>query len=105
MEQLLQHADILSYFDGIVSMEAVQTFKPNPKGYAYFVEKTNTDKSNSWLVSGNSFDVIGALSYGMNAAWLQRNPSTVFDPMGFSPNLTIDSLTKLKQAIDKQLEA
>lgn len=96
---LLKNANIIQYFDGIVSMEDVKTFKPNPAGYAYFTQVTNSEKSNAWLVSGNNFDVIGALSYGMNGVWLKRNPKATFDPMGFEPTLTIQRLTDLSKAL------
>ena len=99
VEGLLKNANIIQYFDGIVSMEDVKTFKPNPAGYAYFTQVTKATKSNAWLVSGNNFDVIGALSYGMNGVWLKRNPKVTFDPMGFKPTLTIHQLTDLVEAL------
>lgn len=98
---LLEHANIIQYFDGIISMEDVQTFKPNPAGYAYFVQATGATKANAWLVSGNNFDVIGALSYGMNGVWCRRNSKASFDPMGFEPTLTIERLTDLAAAMRK----
>ncbi|MEN0005704.1 MAG: haloacid dehalogenase type II [Bacteroidota bacterium] len=102
---LLDHAEITAYFDGIVSMEEVNTFKPNPIGYAHFVQQTGASKATAWLISGNTFDVIGALSYGMQGVWLQRNPKAVFDPMGFEPTLTLNSLTELAPALTDRYTA
>jgi 2-haloacid dehalogenase len=47
------------------------------------------------LVSSNAFDVIGAVSAGMKAAWLQRSSSTVFDPWGIDPTRVIHGLDEL----------
>ncbi|WP_026210878.1 haloacid dehalogenase type II [Flexithrix dorotheae] len=100
VSELLVKADILHFFEGIVSMEELKTFKPNPKGYAHFNKVTHTEISKSWLISGNSFDVIGALSYGMKAAWVKRSPDQIFDPWGIEPTKIISSIAELKNALD-----
>lgn len=99
LNALLAAADILALLENIISLEEVQTFKPKPKGYALFNRATGSAKSQSWLISGNPFDVIGAKSYGMNAVWLKRNPSAVFDPLGILPDLVISDLSELSNAI------
>lgn len=93
--QLLKNASIIEHFHGIVSVESQKTFKPNPKVYEYFNEASQSLKSESWLISGNSFDVIGASSYGMNTAWVQRSAKAVFDPWEYKPTITVKSLTDL----------
>lgn len=98
---LLIQAEVYSLLDGIVSMEDVKTFKPNPIGYQHFCDSANTVPEEAWLVSGNNFDVIGAKSFGMHAAWLKRNPDAIFDPMGYTPSLTISALTDLAKALDQ----
>lgn len=99
VEKLLQSAGIRSYFEGVISVDSLKTFKPNPDVYQYFLEKTNSQVENSWLVSSNSFDVIGAISVGMKAAWLQRNPKTLFDTWEVTPTLTVKNLPKLAELI------
>ena len=94
VEQLLQSAGIRSYFEGVISVDSLQTFKPNPDGYQYFLETTNSQPENSWLISSNSFDVIGAISAGMKAAWLQRDPAALFDPWGIPPTVTLQHLSQ-----------
>jgi len=63
--------------------------------YQHFMNQTNSSKSDSFLISSNPFDVMGAISYGMRSAWLQRSPDTVFDPWGIQPTMTITKLTDL----------
>jgi 2-haloacid dehalogenase len=51
------------------------------------------------LISSNPFDVIGAVSAGMRAAWLQRTPDAVFDPWEIEPSITVDNLYDLGERI------
>jgi 2-haloacid dehalogenase len=92
---LLGHAGILNFFEGIISVEDVKTFKPNPVVYDYFLQKSKSAKADTWLISGNSFDVIGAISAGMNSTWVRRNLEDVFDTWDIQPTRTISSLQEL----------
>ena len=92
---LLQHAGIDQYFEGVVSVDTIGTFKPDPRVYQHFIEVAATDADHCWLVSSNAFDVIGAISAGMNAAWLQRSSNTVFDPWGINPTRVIHGFDEL----------
>jgi 2-haloacid dehalogenase len=95
VSQLLQNAKILNYFEDVVSVEDLETFKPNPAVYTYFNTHTNSTKANSWLISSNPFDVIGAISYGMKSAWVKRSENSIFDPWGIDPTLVISSIAEL----------
>ena len=99
VQQLLEHAQIDHFFEGVVSVDSIQTYKPNPDVYHHFVETTNSELEQCWLVSSNAFDVIGAVSVGMKAAWLKRFDDMVFDPSEFQPSVTIRSLTDLATEI------
>jgi 2-haloacid dehalogenase len=96
---LLEHARIDQYFEGVVSVDAIKTFKPSPDVYRHFIDVAATDAEHCWLVSSNAFDVIGAVSAGMKAAWLQRSEAVVFDPWGIDATLVIGSLNELPQKI------
>lgn len=95
VEGLLNGAGIREYFDGVVSVNDVQSFKPDPAVYQYFLKQAKSEPDDTWLISGNPFDVIGALSAGLKAAWVQRSPQAVFDPWEFQPSVTVTSLSEL----------
>lgn len=96
VSKLLENADITSLFDGVVSVEKTKMFKPSPIVYQHFIHSTNSQKENSWLISGNPFDVMGAISYGMKGIWVKRSPKAVFDPWEMEPTAVISSLAELK---------
>ncbi|MGD1840783.1 MAG: haloacid dehalogenase type II [Thermonemataceae bacterium] len=99
VKTLLKGAQIEQYFIAIVSLEAIKTFKPNPEGYQYFNDKTSTQKENTWLISSNAFDVIGAQAYGMQSAWVQRSKEATLDPWEITPTLTVENLEVLAAAL------
>nr|WP_202410313.1 haloacid dehalogenase type II [Pseudomaricurvus sp. HS19] len=99
VEGLLQQAGIREAFEGVVSVNDLQTFKPNPDVYDYFLRSSKGEADSSWLISGNPFDVIGAREAGMKAAWVKRSPAAVFDPWGIEPTVVIESLAGLVAAV------
>ena len=96
---LLEHAGLDDRISSIVSADEVQTFKPDPRFYAHFLERTGTVASTTWLVSSNPFDVIGAAACGWRTVWVKRNPSAVFDPWDHVPTAIISDLTELPTLI------
>lgn len=95
---LLGRAGILTHLDGVVSVDDLKTFKPDPKVYAYLAHRLDHPLHETWLVSSNPWDVIGAKSAGLKAAWLQRQPDKVFDPWDISPDLVVASIEELSFA-------
>lgn len=95
VDRSLSHAGLAEYFLDIVSVDEVRTFKPDPGVYCHFLRRAAVSSRSAWLVSANPFDVIGALSAGMNAAWVKRSADMIFDPWGIEPMLTLCSLEEL----------
>ncbi|MET0091338.1 MAG: haloacid dehalogenase type II [Candidatus Thiodiazotropha sp.] len=96
VNSLLGNADIEDYFLDVISADSVRSFKPNPAVYCHLLRETESAGCDSWLISSNPFDVIGALSAGMRGIWLQRSHDQVFDPWGFKPTIRISSLRELE---------
>jgi len=99
IETLLANAGIRELFLDIISTDEIRSFKPNPAVYCHFQRRAGSSGSCSWLVSSNPFDVIGAMSAGMKAAWIKRTADALFDPWGIEPVMTVQSLTDLATAI------
>ena len=102
LETLLTNAGIRDYFLGVVSVDDIQSFKPNPDVYQHFLDSTDANADSAWLISSNGFDVIGAVSYGMHAAWVQRSAANVFDPWDIEPTLVVNSLIDLAQHLSQE---
>lgn len=101
VERVLRNAGIRDYLEGVVSVHELGTFKPDPAVYEHARRATGAGADPLWLVSGNPWDVIGARSAGLEAAWVQRDPGTVFDPWGIDPTLTVGNLGELAHRLDE----
>lgn len=95
VRELLEHAGVLALLDDVVSVDEVRSFKPHPSVYERLTERIGRSPRETWLVSGNPFDVIGAKAAGLRAAWIRRSPAAPFDPWGIEPDLTVAHLGEL----------
>lgn len=97
-----------SVFKDIVTVEDVKRFKPAPAVYYHLAEnvgkaKTKEAMSEMWLVSGNPFDIVGARSIGMQAAWVDRAGNgwvdqLVPEPAG-KPTVIVKNLEQVVDAV------
>lgn len=93
--QLLEANELATYFKGVVSVDEVQTFKPSPRVYQHFAQRVGIDIAQCCLISGNSFDVLGAVDTGMSAVWVKRSEQQVFDPWGVDATVKVADLNQL----------
>jgi 2-haloacid dehalogenase len=90
-----------SLFKDIVTVDHIKRFKPAPEVYKHLIEKTGRlgHEKDVWLVSGNPFDIVGARTFGIQAAWLDRAGKGWQDRQGGRPTLIVQSLEELHDAI------
>ncbi|WP_047865002.1 haloacid dehalogenase type II [Rubrobacter aplysinae] len=96
---LLERAGILDHLGGMVSVDDLGTFKPDPRVYEYLAQRLQSPVEQTWLVSSNPWDVIGAKTAGLRAAWIRRSPEAVFDPWEVEPDLVAGDLLELSRSL------
>lgn len=99
---LLDHAGLQEGLDGIVSVHDVKSFKPDPVVYEHFIRQTGASPDDTWLVSGNPFDVIGAHMAGWHTAWIRRNPAAPFDPWDIEPDAIVPDISGLVDVLGER---
>lgn len=99
VEELLGNGGVLEHLDGVISVDDVQTFKPDPRTYEHCVRELALPLERCWLISSNPFDCIGAKAAGMHSAWVKRRSLAVFDPWGLDPDVTVSSLEDVPQRL------
>lgn len=92
---LLGNAGVLAQLEDVVSVDDLRTFKPDPAVYEYLARRTERAPAETWLVSSNGWDVIGAKAAGLRAVWVKRQPEAVFDPWEVEPDLVASNLEEL----------
>lgn len=94
--KLFEDNNINQFFKDIISVDEIKKYKPDPAVYRHFLERTGSRVDDSWLISGNGFDVIGARSFGMNGVWIKRADQQIIDTWGPRPTHTIQSMHELE---------
>ncbi len=77
LDAILDAAGLRPYFEGYVSVDDVQQFKPSPKTYRRAAERLGRPIGEVRLISSNPFDDIGAEAAGMRATWVDRSGGAV----------------------------
>jgi 2-haloacid dehalogenase len=93
---VLSNAGLLDRFADVISVDEVGSYKPDPAVYDRLVDRVGGPKDAVWMVSSNPFDVIGAKSAGLRAAWLRRDATKIFDPWGIEPDRIVKNLGELE---------
>ncbi|KAF2835963.1 haloacid dehalogenase, partial [Patellaria atrata CBS 101060] len=93
-------------FKGIVVVEDQKRFKPDPSVYHALIKKVGKSQESVrdvWLVSGNPFDITGARSVGMNAAWVDRAglgwQDQLIEGEAGKPTVTVRGLNEVVAAV------
>jgi len=92
---LLKRAGVDQHMDDVVSVDDIKRFKPDPAVYAFLRSRLETRPEQTWLISSNPFDVIGATHAGLRSAWVRRSSDAPFDPWGVEPDMTVPDLESL----------
>ncbi|HXF76153.1 MAG TPA: haloacid dehalogenase type II [Methylomirabilota bacterium] len=94
----LEQAGLVSHFRRVLSADAVRLYKPSPKVYELAPKRMRLKKNEILFVSSNSFDVIGAKSFGFKVCWINRTEAPL-DPLGPKPDLVVKSFDELYSSL------
>jgi len=102
LRSLLTHARLMPPLGDVVSVDEVRTYKPSPVVYQHLVARGGESPDRTWLVSSNAWDVLGAKSAGLRAAWVRRSPRMHWDGGGIAePDLEVATLTELPARLSR----
>jgi 2-haloacid dehalogenase len=85
-------------FDHVISVQEAGYFKPHWKTYARAAEIIGEDRSSILFVANHAFDCIGAKSYGMRTAFIDRRKRP-FGQTPHQPDLMIADFTELASSL------
>lgn len=99
LEAGLAHLGLAGYIRRVLSADTVRIYKPAPSVYQFMLEQCRVTKAEVLFVSSNSFDVIGAASFGLEVCRVNRGHLPL-DPLGIEPHLTVADLDELVQVLN-----
>ena len=85
-------------FDHVISVQEAGYFKPHWKSYAKAEEIIGADRSSILFVANHAFDCIGAKSYGMRTAFVDRRKRP-FGHTPHQPDLVVANFAELASAL------
>jgi len=98
LEAVVEKNQFKPYFQRIISVEEVRTYKPSPLVYELAPKHLGIARNQILFVSSNSFDVVGAKAFGFQVCWANRAQGTL-DELGFTPDYPVRSLDELPKAL------
>lgn len=101
-ETQLWNANLLGFFDLVLSADDVQRLKPAPEPYRYAAQQLGVDVAELWMVAAHGWDMEGARQAGCRTAFVAR-PGHVLNPLAdpptvTGPNLEVVAAELLRQA-------
>ena len=99
--QQIANSGLAPHFDLVVSVEEEGSFKPDAKVYAFAAERAGRAIGDLRLVAAHDWDTHGALSAGMQAAYLDRTGAP-YNPLYRRPEI---AATDMRQLVDLVLSS
>ncbi|WP_158971911.1 haloacid dehalogenase type II [Paraglaciecola sp. L3A3] len=94
----IKNAGLTSLFDEIISVEETGSFKPNPNAYRFAAKVLAEPVENLCLVATHDWDTHGALSVGLNAAYINRS-NAPYHALYLKPDIQANTMDSIVQQI------
>jgi 2-haloacid dehalogenase len=101
LETVAQNGGLATYFDEILSVDALQTYKPDPQVYQLAVSTLGVPKERILFVSSNGWDVAGSKAFGFAVGWINRQGKTA-EELGVLPDYVVGNLLELAELTSSQ---
>jgi|GEM_PF-101631 len=94
----IENAGLEAYFDDIISVEEMGSFKPDPNVYKFAADKLGESVGSLRLVATHDWDTHGALSVGFKAAYIDRT-GVPYHPLYQRPDIYETSMESIVDQI------
>ncbi len=99
LEKQITNAGLKDYFDDIISVESIGTFKPSPVAYQHAAEVLLKSPEELRLVATHDWDTHGALNAGLKAAYIDRSGAP-YHPLYLKPDVVgVDMLAIAREIV------
>lgn len=90
----MEFTGLISYFDNVLSAEAVRKYKPAKEVYQWALQQMDTTAENALLASTHGWDIAGAQNAGMKTAYIKQRNRMLY-PLAGQPDFTCYNLQEL----------
>jgi len=93
-----EHARLMPWFDDLVSTDANQTFKPDPRAYQLGIDHLGLIKQDVVFAAFGGWDAAGAKSFGYPTVWVNRLQLPL-EQLGVRPDVTVADMNGLVDVV------
>ncbi|HKB24503.1 MAG TPA: haloacid dehalogenase type II [Methylomirabilota bacterium] len=94
LEAAVRSSGLHRHLEHVLSVDAVQTYKPAPEVYALGPRALGIPAGELLFVSSNAWDVAGAKAFGYRVAWCNRQGAPE-EELGLRADVVVPSLAEL----------
>lgn len=98
LEPLVRHAGLATAFAGVLSVDSLKVYKPDPRVYQLAVDALGIAATKIGFVSSNCWDACGARAFGFTTFWINRGGAPV-DALGVKPDFIVRNLEELPELV------
>ena len=95
----LKNANLSEYFDGSLTVQTLEIFKPDLKVYEWAQQQMNVAPEDAMLIAAHAWDIAGADKAGWQTAYILR-PGKALYPLANKPDLTGGDLLEIVDKIE-----
>ena len=94
LNKQLTNAGIIDYFDNVLSVESIRTYKPYPAVYHWALKERGITAEQGMMVAAHGWDVNGAKAVGMQTTFVEREGMCTY-PLGLPVDYRVADLRVL----------
>lgn len=94
LEPLVAASGLRAHLDGVLSVDAVGTYKPSPRVYALACSRLRLAPARIAFVSSNGWDATGAKAFGFTTWWINRSELPI-ERHGPAPDHVVGALDEV----------
>ena len=87
----LAHNHLAEYFELVLSTDAIASYKPDPRTYAFACERLGVEPADTMMVAAHDWDITGAMRAGMHGAFVARH-GTALNPLDPAPHIVAPTI-------------
>jgi 2-haloacid dehalogenase len=98
LEAAVRSSGLAGVFQHVLSVDAVETYKPSPEVYALGPRAFGLPAADILFVSSNAWDVAGAKAFGFQVCWCNRLGAQM-DSLGVLPDYEVERLDRIPERL------
>lgn len=102
LKQQLTNSGIINYFNKVLSVETIRTYKPFPAVYHWALKEMGISAAHGMMVAAHGWDLSGAKAVGMQTTFVERKGKCPY-PLGLPVDNTVTDMRALVDQLTTNL--